>query len=175
MSTSHAIRREDLLWSFPDAGQQAFVLRAGGAVVGRLEFETETNTRSTAEFEGRRWTFEQNHGFHPSVTIRAETSGELVAEYVPHLTGGGVVSFASGACYCWSRQSIWSERWCFRCKRDKSAVCVSQEVERLMDGGKVHVCSDAALLPEAPILVLLAWYLRVLDFARLEQGIMLCG
>lgn len=175
MTTGSAIQSQDLAWCFPDAGQKAFVLRAAGAAVGWLQFEAKAGARSTAGFDGSWWTFEQASGLHPNLTIRAGASDEFVAEYVPHLTGGGVVSFASGARYCWTRQSIWSDRWCFRCKRDKSAVCVSQEVERLMDGGKVQICPDAALLPEAPILVLLAWYLRVFDFDRLGQNITLCG
>ncbi len=164
----------DLVWCFPEPGQNAFDLRAGSASVGRLIFNRQPQGRSFAEYDGRRWTLDLHGGHHPHVEIRAADSEEIVATYVPNLTGGGSVSFASGARYCWTRQSIWSARWCFRCKQNQSAVCVSQEAERLMDGGKVHICPDAAALPEASLLVLLAWYLRILAFEKLEETITLC-
>ena len=57
----------------------------------------------------------------------------------------------------------------------KSSVCLSQEAGPLMQGGKVSVCCGAADLPETPVLLLLAWFLRIMDFEMLMEGIFRIG
>jgi hypothetical protein len=167
--------QRELQWVYPSRADGAFVLRAGESEIGSLNFKKEVGARSAAEYEGRRWTLEHAEGRHPRVTVRAADSGEVVAEFVPHLTGGGVVAFTSGAQFSWIKLHVWSDRWCFRCKQNRSAVCVSQEAGRLTSGGKVAICSDAAPLPETAVLLLLGWYLRLLEFERLENEIMVCA
>jgi hypothetical protein len=54
-------------------------------------------------------------------------------------------------------------------------VCLSQQSGPLASGGKVMVCSNAVHLAETPILVLLAWYLRVLAFEKLTESIFVFG
>jgi len=176
MNASATPKGRELAWSSPQAGQRAFVLRAGEKEVGRLQFEDGVGGRSTAELDGRRWTFERTGAFYPSVTIYAEGASEPVAEFIPRLAGcGGVVSFASGVRYCWNRAHVWSASWCFRREGERSSVCVTQEAGPLKSGGKAIVCCDAAPLAETPVLVLLAWYLRVLMFARMAESIVVCG
>jgi len=176
MINSSALGSREFVWANPDSERQVFVLRARGEEIGWLQFESGLGVRSTAELEGQRWTFERTGVFHACVTIRIESSDASLAEFTPFLTGGGgVVSFTAGTQYCWNRARIWSTNWCFRCKEHKSTVCVSQEAGSLTGGGKVVICSDAAHLPETPVLVLLAWYLRVLAFERLAESLILGG
>ncbi len=175
MIRSSALGSREFVWDRPDSGRLAFVLRAHEEEIGWLQFESGLGVRSSAEFEGQRWTFERTGMFHPCVTIRAEGSDAVVAEFTPRLTGGsGVVSFASGTRYCWNTARIWSTTWCFRSNEHKSAVCVSQEAGSLTSGGKVMTCSEAAH-PETPILVPLAWYLRVLSLEGLVESILSYG
>ena len=120
----------------------------------------------------QRWSFEHTAGSHPHVIIRQHGSPLTLAEFAPRLTGGGIVTFATGERYCWNRAKIWSPRWCFRREGADSAVCVSQQAGPLTEGGKVGICCDAAArLPEVPVLILLAWYLRVLAFESLTGAI----
>jgi hypothetical protein len=173
MTTSPLTAQKQMEWVYPDKAHDAYILRAGGAEVGSLRFQEGAGTTSAAEFEGRRWTFAHSGDANPTVTIRSADSGELVAEFVPNLTGG-TVSFRNGPCFTWTRLHVWGSRWCFRCKEDRSAVCVSQEAGRLAGGGKVSVCEGAAQLPATPVLVMLAWYLRILEFERLATHIPMC-
>ena len=171
MTTSSAVAERELTWECPADGRGPFVLHADGAEIGRLTFEKEMGSHSAAEYGGRRWTLEHSGYFHPHVTVRSADTGAVIAEFVPHLTGGGIVSFKNGPHFHWTRVHLWSDRWCFRCKANRSAVCVTQEADRLASGGRVSVCADAAHLPDGPVLVLLAWYLRLLDFERLENDV----
>ncbi len=177
MIDSPALGRREFVWAHPDSGRPAFVLRAHEEEIGWLQFKSGLGVRSTAEFEGQRWTFERTGVFYACVTIRAEGSDASLAEFTPFLTGcgGGVVSFSAGPQYCWNKASIWSSNWCFRCKEHKSTVCVAQEAGSLTAGGKVMICSDAAQLPETPVLVLLAWYLRVLSLEGLAESMLSRG
>ena len=60
-------------------------------------------------------------------------------------------------------------------QEQKSSVCLSQETGPLTQGGKVSVCCGAADLPETPVLLLLAWFLRIMDFEMLVEGIFRVG
>lgn len=163
----------DLAWQFPQTQDGAFELHADGAEVGWLRFDEQPGAHSVGELNGQRWTFEHTGGAFPRVTVRKENAAQATAEYVPWLTGGGVVTFAGGLRYCWNRSKLWSPTWCFRRQGEGhgSSVCVSQHAGPLRDGGTVKVCGNAAGLPEAPVLLLLAWYLRVLTFEMLTEAI----
>lgn len=175
MTTPSVLAAGKLTWAYPDAARPVFVLRADREEIGSLQFEKDAGARSTAELDGRRWTIERTAARYPSVSVRDEASGTAVAQFAPCVTGGGVLTFTDGRRFCWTREHIWSTNWCFRCKENKSLVCVSQEAGPLAGGGRVSVCSDAANLPETTILVLLAWYLRVLEFEKLMEADFVCG
>lgn len=175
MTTQSARIDHEMEWSYPEPGEQAFVLRAHGERIGLLRFEKQPGARSVAEWDGQRWTFERHGLFHPSVTVRCEGSGEIVAAFTPSPAGGGGVAFSTGKHFGWAREHPWASTWCFRSKEHKSTVCVSQRAGPLTAGAKVTVCPNAATAPETPLLVLLAWYLRVVEFEKLSESIFVCG
>jgi hypothetical protein len=132
--------------------------------------------RSAAEWEGRRWSFEHHGLAHPSVTVRREGSEEPVALLTTSAAGARIVRFSSGRRYRWTREHLWTAGWCFRREDEPSPVSVvSQEPGPFMPGGKVHVCCAAADSPDAPVLVLLAWFLRLLEFDLLSESIFICA
>lgn len=177
MVTLAGIGVRELLWRYPQAPDGAFELSAEGATRGWLRFDERAGAPSLAELDGRRWTLEHTSEAHPRVIVRKENADEIVAEFVPWMTGGGVVTFADGQRYCWNRSKIWSPTWCFRRQGEGHApsVCVSQQSGPLRDGGRVKICGDFAGGAEAPVLLLLAWYLRVLAFERLTEAIPVVG
>jgi hypothetical protein len=174
MTSTGKSATRDLQWRYPESGGSSFVLQDRGTEIGWLQFHEEP-TPSTGEFEGKRWMFRYSHTLQPRITVYAEGSPEPVAEYLPSLTGGGVVTFASGVEYRWRRSKLWSDRWCFSLPHQRSSICVSQEAGPLTKGGQVAVCCGAADLAETPVLLLLAWFLRVLEFEMLVGGIFRAG
>lgn len=171
MNTLAELANRELAWLYPRTEDGAFELRSGEADFGWLRFDERPGANSVGEIGGQRWRFQHTGEARPRVTVWAANSAHAIAEYVPWLVGGGVVSFAGGPCYCWNRAKIWGSQWCFRLQGQGSSVCMSQQAGPLRDGGTVRVCSGAAVLPETPVLVLLAWYLRVLDFEMLIEAI----
>ncbi len=161
----------EMSWLHPQDNDRTFVLQSEGRPIGRLRFEDEPGARSSAELHGRRWTFERTGAYRHCILVRAADSEAPVAEFTPLLAGGGVLVFADGRKFHWTREHIWSARWCFRSGRQKSAVCVSQEVGAVMSGGKVAVCSGAQEREETPVLILLAWYLRILETVELSESV----
>lgn len=164
----------EMAWLHPLAGDRTFVLHSGGRQIGCLRFEDEPGARSPAELDGRRCTFERTGAYRQCILVRDAGSDAVVAEFTPLLSGGGVAAFAGGRKYLWTRERLWSSRWCFRSKEQSSSVCVSQEVGALMNGGKVAICSGAMERAETPVLILLAWYLRILEVVELSESVLLC-
>ncbi|MGA2269300.1 MAG: hypothetical protein ABSH44_12595 [Bryobacteraceae bacterium] len=174
MTPTSEAKIRDLVWQYPELEGQPFLLLDAGVEIGRLAFHEEP-AASIGELRGQRWTFRYSTKLQPRVTVHRDDSQKLVAEYVPCLTGGGVVSFDSGVCYRWRKASVWGDKWCFCHQEQKSSVCLSQDTGPLTQGGKVSVCCGAADLPETPVLLLLAWFLRILDFEMLVEGIFRVG
>lgn len=172
-SLSESMTRE-LIWQYPKQDGQPFVLLDDGAEVGWLQFH-EKPAESSGEFRGQRLVFRYTARLHPRVTVYRGDSQDVLAEYVPCFTGGGMVSFDSGVRYRWRKADMWGGKWCFRHAERKSSVCLSQEAGPLIQGGKVSVCCGAADLPETPILLLLAWFLRIMDFEMLVEGVFWAG
>ncbi len=162
-------------WLHPQDGDRTFVLQSEGRSIGNLQFEDEPAARSPAELHGRSWTFERTGAYRHRILVRAAASEAPVAEFTPLLAGGGVVVFADGRKFHWTREHIWSARWCFRSRQQKSAVCISQQVGAVMSGCKVAVCSDAVEREETPVLILLAWYLRILETLELSESVLVCA
>lgn len=175
MTTTTESTTREMTWRYPERDGQPYVLREGGADAGWLEFHDQPGARSTGEFNGRRIEFEYTAELHPRVLVRHDGSQDLVAEYVPNLAGGGVVSFASGARYRWRRSNVFGAKWCFCQQENKRSVCVSQESGPLAHGGKTTLCCGAAGLPETPVLLLLAWFLRIMEFEMLGEGLSRMG
>jgi hypothetical protein len=174
MTSSTESAQREFTWQYPKQEGHPFVLRDDGGEAGWLQFH-EGPEVSTGEFRGKKWFFRYSADLHPRVTVHSAESHHVVAEYVPSMTGGGVVSFDSGAHYRWKKADVLGSRWCFRHREQNSSVCLSQEAGPLTKGGKVAVCCGAADLPETPVLLLLAWFLRIMDFEMLVEGIFRVG
>lgn len=164
----------ELLWKYPEVQGQPFVLSDAGAEIGRLEFHGEPEA-SIGELMGQRFTFHYTTKVHPRITAHRGDSPEVLAEYVPCMTGGGVVTFDSGVRYRWRKAHVWGNSWCFCCQDLKKTVCLSLAAGPLTQGAKVSVCCGARAKPETPVLLMLAWFLRIMDFEMLLEGIYRAG
>lgn len=174
MTSTAKTETRDMIWDYPKEEGKPFVLRDESGALGWLEFHEEPEI-TLAAFGGNQWAFRYTTGLRPRVTIYRADSDEPIAEYAPSILGGGIVSFTAGSRYRWKKLDLVHERWCFRSLRDQSAVCLQQESGPLAQGGKVSMCCGAAEQPETPILLLLAWFLRILDFEMLVEGIFRVG
>jgi hypothetical protein len=169
MTISAEPKARDLTWEYPRQDGQPFVLHEGGVEVGHLVFRKEPEA-SEAEFAGQKWVFHYTTTLRPHVRIFLAGSERPVAEYTPSLQGGGEVAFDSGETYRWKKSHLFGEAWRFGNPGRKSCVCVEQESGRFTQGGRIALCCRECNLPDRPALVLLAWFLRILDFEMLVEG-----
>ncbi len=175
MTTLAEARKRELTWCCPEKGRHGFTLRADGEQVGRLDFAAREGEPSTGEMNGRRWTFEYRNLWYPHITVRDDATGEIVATSEPSWKGGATIAFAAGSRFHWVKSNVWGTRWCFRREHDSASVCMALQSGSLKTGGHVSVCCGAAQLDEAPVLILLVWYLRVLAFEGLAEDIFVAG
>ncbi len=164
----------EIAWSGPDPAGRLYFLRAGQEEIGSLRFEDESGTLAVGALEGGEWIFERSGALHPRVQIRSGGSEQSVAELNLRWTGSGVVSFVSGARYCWQTAGLLSSKWCLRRLREDRLICFVHEGGLSSKGARVIPCADCAGLPEFPVLVLLGWYLRVLMTNRLSHAAVSC-
>lgn len=160
MTTATALQTNELTWIYPAQAQRPYSLRGDGGEVGWLQYAPEG--RSAAQLAGCRWLLERSEGEYPRVAIRTESGDGPSAVFVPCPTGGGVVTFAGGRRYCWTRENDSSTRWCFRRTENRSLVCLFQEAGVMQGSSKVAIAHDLPDAHETAALVLLAWYLRLL-------------
>jgi hypothetical protein len=173
MSAATQTAKEVLVWEYPAGENEPYVLRAGTAERGWLRFEEDPAACSTAEIEGGRWSLRRTGDIHPHVTAYSGDAPDPVAEFIPARRGGGVLNFAGGPRFGLKRGNIWGTKWCFHREGEGKgcSVCLSQEAGPLRTGATIQVCPDAARLPETQLLVVLAWYLRVLNFQLESENI----
>lgn len=108
------------------------------------------------------------------LTLRASKENEAKENYARALSA---VARAERELADARAELVWSPTWCFREQGGarKSSICVSQHAGPLRAGGRVNVCGDVTGLPETPVLILLAWYLRVVEFEMLTHAIPVIG
>jgi hypothetical protein len=161
--TMSGLAAGELQWEYPKTPDDPYLLRDGTSEVARLWFAEEPWEKSHAELSGSRWSLVHTAGRHMRIAICRGDPEEEVAVFERGLAGG-VVTFAGGTKYRWRKRGLRPGRWCFRREGDRSSVCVSQLAGPLARGARVTVCPGAAAQPETPVLVLLAWYLRILEY-----------
>jgi hypothetical protein len=175
MTSPSQLKPRDFAWIYPSQEGRPFVLQEEGQDRARLLFHQQPEP-SQGEYGGKKWLFHYTAVLHPRVTVTTEDDlDHVVAQFLPCWTGGGWVIFDSGARFRWRKAHIWGGGWCFQRMDAESSICLSQEAGPLTQGGKVSVCAAAADQPETPVLVLLAWFLRIVDFEMLVEGVFRVG
>ena len=142
--------------------QQAFELRAADEVAATLRFERASLARG--ETADQQWTFKREGFWHPQVTIRVPDSDVNVAVFRPAWTGGGTLELP-GQNLRFGAANFWHSQWDWLDATDKPLVHFKSRAGLLKMDGQVDIETDAASLPELPLLVVLGWYLLIL-FAR---------
>jgi len=157
-----AIKGQDLEWHQPEALRRRYELSAGERTIGSVRFESGFGSLATAEFGELAWTFKRTGFFSPKITVRAAGSDVELAVFSPGWMGSGWLVFSSGRRYHLRHTNFWATEWVFEAEDGSAAVTLSPKAAFFKQGGKASLSAGAAGLEEAPILLLLIWYVRVL-------------
>lgn len=157
--------RPDLLralaWKQDPAQQRHYELRAGDDAIAALDFLKMFGTLARGRTAERSWTFKRAGFLSPLVTARVEGAEEDCAVYHPNFSSSqGQLRLADGRNFELRLGGVWS----------RQAVLVDNDRREVF---RIHLRGDPSLgaavevrLPETPeiaLLLLLAWYVLVLQ------------
>ena len=161
----------DLCWIQPKGlDNRWFELRAGDGIVATLEFETLCGSLARAQSADGSWTFKRVGFFNPRVTVRKAGQEADLAVYTPRWTGReGTLEFPDGRVFGWVQANFWATKFQITDAAGYSLVSFESGAEksRLSDifktQARVEIGRRGRALPELPLLVLLGWYLIILQ------------
>jgi hypothetical protein len=168
----------ELEWRQPDACRRVHQLTLDGREVGSLRFETSLGSRATGECGPSKWTFKRTGFLSPRVSVREAGSDSDIAIFTPSWTGSGWVAFSAGRRYHLRPTNFWATEWAFETADGTPAIIVRGPHGLFKQGGYATVAQTVAGLPEAPVLLLLIWYLRVLmneDASAVAATVVACS
>ncbi len=158
----------NILWTFAPGSTEAYELREGDEVVGTLSLLSAAGPLVEGACAEGTWTFRRVGFFSTHITVRAEGCGENLAVFTPTVGGGGSLAFAGGATFTWTPRSSMAAGWDFVAQ--DGFVLVSARpltdnlpLEMARIEGQTEVSLAGASVPQLPVLVLLAWYLFVVN------------
>jgi len=158
-----------LFWVQPRALEREFELRSECGLCGRLRFEKALGTLATADSAQGRWTLKRSGFLNPRVTIRKSGRYADVAVFWPKLWGGGWVDFADGNRFQWKSFNFWGTAWGFAGVREELLFTMKPGAEKtklsdlLKTQAVVEIVTHPDGLAEMPLLIMLGWYLMIMQ------------
>ena len=150
---------EELLWTQPAARRREHELRAGDDLVATLRFQR--GSLADAEAEGHHWTFKRQGFWQPRVTVRVPGSDADIAVFRPHWAGGGTLDLSDGRSVNLRTANFWQSEWVWQ-EKDQPLILFKGRHGFVKARGAVEIQPGDASRPDAPLLVLLGWYLILL-------------
>lgn len=158
-----------IYWVQRKMSERQFELRTMENVYATLSFEATRGTLATATSTTGRWTFKRVGFMNPRVTVREAGAAEDLAVYWPKHWGHGWLEFAKGNRFCWKPTNFWgTERGFVDEPGDplfvlKSGAEKPKFSDQLKTQAVVEISSRGYGLAELPLLLMLGWYLMILD------------
>ena len=160
----------ELFWAQPSAMKRNFILRSGERIFGSLAFRSAFGSLADAISGNDSWTFKRVGFFSTRVTIRRAGSDIDIAIYQPRWTGSeGRLLISGGHSYLWRVANFWATRYTFSDSQGNELVTYrsgsdEQNLSNLLkQQARVEIALQAWQLPELDLLVILGWYLVVLQ------------
>jgi len=160
----------ELFWVQPRVTRRNFILRSGERIFGQLGFQSEFDSLAEAISADRVWTFKRGGFFSPHVTVRQAGSNIDLAIFRPKWTGTeGQIQYSSGEVYSWRVANFWATSYTvsdangielvtFRSGSDEKKIS-----NLFKQQAQVQIALVAWQLVELPLIVLLGWYLTLLQ------------
>ena len=158
-----------LVWTPSSTSSRRFELRSGDEVAATLTFDKAVGSLATGRTNAGTWTFKRAGFLHPCVTVRDLGSEYDLAVFRPNWTGSGDVEFRGGLHVHWRPFGFWNSEWAFL-RADERLVTFHWLPDTAALDARVEFSVAALTLAEAPVLLLLGWYLRVLAYQEAAAG-----
>lgn len=154
---------QSLQWVQPHAFVRAYDLRAGESVVATLRFRNCFSSQATGLSTDGCWTFKRTGFLTTHVTVRACGTGQDVARFRKKAwSSGGTLELPDGRAYP-ANSNFWQTRYEIRTASGERVLTFRRVRGLLHLSSEVDVDARAVGLPELACLVMLGWYLTVMQ------------
>lgn len=162
-SSITAVDRAALRWLRDDGGAVAYTLSAGAAPVGVVRWERHGGAKATAETADGVWLLERVGRLFPHLTVRTAAGAPPVARLSLRL-GHHEIEIGGGGVYRLARAGALVPAWRLVDSAGREVAHIEPVPEgRRLAGGAV-LAHEVAPPRELLLLVVLSWYLIVLDW-----------
>ena len=162
MKSIQKLKLASLNWARDGQLPGVRALFAGEEKVGELYFAKDDDTHAEAFAEDGHWTFICTRYILPRVSVRTPKLGFL-ATFEGSRSGNGMLEFLGGKRYHWLCTDIWQTTWGFETMDRTPLVRFQSGYEKDNSGGLVEITPAAWEHPNLSLLVLLGWYLSLLN------------
>ncbi len=139
----------------------AWELRAGDALLLRLEWVAERGSLARARSAGGRWTLKRVGFLAPRITARAEGAAANVAVLTAHVSYHAI-ELADLPTYRLRRAGLAVPAWTLASESGREVAHLEPVGDgRALGGGAVVIPAAEAGRPELPLLLAVAWYFVV--------------
>ena len=150
-----------LVWHQTARLKRNFELRAGDEVVATLRFQR--GTLADAEAANVRWTFKREGFWHRRVMIRLLGSDADSGAVQLSWRGGGTLALSDGRTIRLAAANVWRSEWIWAENQDAPLVRFKSRQGFMKLEGQVDVLGRGVKPDELALLVILGWYLIVLN------------
>jgi len=167
-----------LMWTQLNALIRYHELRSDGGLYATLKWKKMFGSLAIGECSEGRFTLKRGGFLRPFVTVRRENSGNDLAtmrfrsgSVILNTVLGlsGALEFETGHRYAFNRLSFWKSKWAFTDENGLPLVTF----DRKMKGkptANVTINCDFRHIPYIHILLLLGWYVIILDYEEAEAA-----
>ncbi len=159
----------NLEWRQVSTRPREFELTSDSAVYGLLRWPATCSPLAIGEAASGRWTFNRDGLLRRRITARRAQEEADAAVYSPRFRGG-ILEVEGGQLYVWTRKGPWAPRWTLRPANGRPLV----QFDRIRGfselAARVEVREDARSLDTTSLLILMGWYLIVLDNEDAEMA-----
>ena len=157
------LRGETLRWTQPHTFSQEYELRSDPEVVATLEFRNMFGSLATGESADGCWTFKRLGFISTHVSIRACGSTDNLAIFRNSTwSGGGTLELGDGRRYL-ANSNFWQTRYQIRTEHETPLITFDQVGGLLHLSSHVEIHDPARSLHELPWMIMLGWYLTVMQ------------
>ena len=167
---------KSLRWTRPNALIRYHELRSDGGLYATLKWKKMFGSLASGECSEGRFTFKRAGFLRPSVTVRREgsesnlatmrfSSGSVIMNAAFGLSG--VLEFEAGHKFAFNRLSFWKSRWAFVDENGIPLVIFDRKMKG-KPSANVTINFDFRRISYIHILLLLGWYVVILDYEEAE-------
>ncbi len=144
----------------------AWELRAGPALLLRIEWATDRGSLATARAADVAWTFKRAGFLSPSIVARTAGTPTRVGVLTAHVASHAI-QLAGGATYRLRRAGLALPAWSISTDTGAEIAHLELAAEgRTLAGGAVVVPASETRRPELPFLLAISWYFVVTAWAE---------